>query len=212
GAPPPPPSDKLADDADTSATETSADENNEDSVTSNGGTISVLTRDVAIVTGIFFRFEMFYSLPISFGIALSYLYSLVGVSAFIGLALSIAYYPLSRFIYNITEKYWTAYYNTESERITLITELFQGIRAVKLFGWQSRFVEKVRTKRQEQLDMTWKLTILELPVGIAQSLINSLLLISVLASYSLFFGHALTADILYPAISLQSPSVASKPL
>ncbi|KAJ2823909.1 hypothetical protein GGI24_003551, partial [Coemansia furcata] len=202
GAPPPPPSDKLADDADTSATETSADENNEDSVTSNGGTISVLTRDVAIVTGIFFRFEMFYSLPISFGIALSYLYSLVGVSAFIGLALSIAYYPLSRFIYNITEKYWTAYYNTESERITLITELFQGIRAVKLFGWQSRFVEKVRTKRQEQLDMTWKLTLLELPVGIAQSLINALLLITVLASYSLFFGHALTADILYPAISL----------
>ncbi|KAJ2764025.1 hypothetical protein GGI18_006542, partial [Coemansia linderi] len=146
--------------------------------------------------------DIFLTIPVSFGIGMWFLYNLVGASAFIGLSLSIAYYPLSRYIYNITEKYWTAYFNVESERITLITELFQGIRAVKLFGWQSRFVEKVRTKRQEQLDMTWKLTLLDLPIDIAQSLISTSLLVSVLASYSLLFGHTLTADILYPTMSL----------
>ncbi|KAJ2730836.1 hypothetical protein IW152_004972 [Coemansia sp. BCRC 34962] len=198
----PPPSstgDKLAEDA---STEAAADEGKDDSVTSNGGTISVLTRDVSILSNLFSMLDMFYTVPISFGIGMWFLYNLVGVSAFIGLSLSIAYYPLSQYIYNITEKYWTAYFNVESERITLITELFQGIRAVKLFGWQSRFVETVRAKRQEQLDMTWKLTLLELPIDIARSLISTLLLIAVLASYSLLFGHTLTADILYPTMSL----------
>ncbi|KAJ1821431.1 hypothetical protein LPJ60_002614 [Coemansia sp. RSA 2675] len=191
--------DKATEDA---AAEAAADESKDDSVISNGGTISVLTRDVSIASNLFSMLDIFLTIPVSFGIGMWFLYNLVGASAFIGLSLSIAYYPLSRYIYNITEKYWTAYFNVESERITLITELFQGIRAVKLFGWQSRFVEKVRTKRQEQLDMTWKLTLLDLPIDIAQSLISTSLLVSVLASYSLLFGHTLTADILYPTMSL----------
>ncbi|KAJ2859201.1 hypothetical protein GGH94_006231 [Coemansia aciculifera] len=201
---PPPSSEKSADDADddTTADDAAADESKDGSVMSNGSVISILTRDISVVAGLYSSLDMFYSIPVSFGIGLWYLYNLVGVSAFVGLSLSIAYYPLSRFIYNLTEKYWTEFYNAESERITLITELFQGIRAVKLFGWQSRFVEKVGSKRQEQLDLTWRLTLLELPIDIAQSLISSLLLVAVLASYSLIFGHTLTADVLYPAMSI----------
>ncbi|KAJ1921450.1 hypothetical protein LPJ71_001313 [Coemansia sp. S17] len=201
GAPPPSASgDKAADDADDD--DAAADEKKVDSVMSNGGAIGVLTRDISTVANLYSSLDMFYSIPVSFGIGLWYLYSLVGVSAFVGLSLSVVYYPLSRYIYNITEKYWTEYYNAESERITQVTELFQGIRAVKLFGWQSRFAEKVRAKRQEQLDLTWRLTLLELPIDIAQSFLSSLLLVAVLASYSLIFGHTLTADVLYPAMSL----------
>ncbi|KAJ2339146.1 hypothetical protein GGH92_006852, partial [Coemansia sp. RSA 2673] len=86
----------------------------------------------------------------------------------------------------------------------MITEMFQGIRAVKLFGWQSRFIERVRTKRTEELALYWKLMLLQLPVSFVQSITTSLMLICILALYSLVFGHPLTADIVFPTITVFS--------
>ncbi|KAJ2449193.1 hypothetical protein GGF42_004852, partial [Coemansia sp. RSA 2424] len=60
----------------------------------------------------------------------------------------------------------------------------------------------VRAKRQEQLDMSWNMTLIRMPISIAQSFLGSLILVAVLASYSLLFGHTLTADVLYPTMSV----------
>ncbi|KAJ2887998.1 hypothetical protein IWW38_005024, partial [Coemansia aciculifera] len=92
----------------------------------------------------------------------------------------------------------------EDERVTMITEMFQGIRAVKLFGWQSRFIDRVSSKRREELALYWKLMLLQLPVSFVQSITTSLMLICILAMYSLVFGHALTADIVFPTITVFS--------
>ncbi|KAJ1998870.1 hypothetical protein GGI04_004811, partial [Coemansia thaxteri] len=209
-----PPSDKTAaGDDDTSSTKPAAadtsaaaadDEDDETAATSNGAAINVLTSDVDTVSGLFASLDTFYTLPIRFALGTWYLYQLVGVSAFVGIALSAIYYPLGRMLIRITVRYWRKVRKIEDERITLITELFQGIRAVKLFGWQSRFIEKVRAKRQEELDMTWKIRMIQTPVSLVQSMIYWLILASVLATYSLVFGHELTADILYPTITVFS--------
>ncbi|KAJ2662104.1 hypothetical protein IWW48_002000 [Coemansia sp. RSA 1200] len=42
------------------------------------------------------------------------------------------------------------------KRITAITEVIHGIKAIKLFGWESRFIAKVDERREQQLSYMWK--------------------------------------------------------
>ncbi|KAJ2744491.1 hypothetical protein GGI20_002929 [Coemansia sp. BCRC 34301] len=178
------------------------DGDSSNSALSNGGAITVMTDDVGTVAHMFSSLDIFYTLPIKFAIGMWFLYNLVGVSAFVGVALTIAYKPLSAVLIKVNRKFRRQYSKLEDERITLITELFQGIRAVKLFGWQSRFVEKVRDKRQKQLDKSWTMVLVRIPIFVAQNFLGSLIFVAVLACHSLVFGHALTADVLYPTMSV----------
>ncbi|KAJ2115595.1 hypothetical protein IW146_002186 [Coemansia sp. RSA 922] len=171
---------------------------------SDGRVANMLTSDLESVGHISSYLNEIYTLPIKFVLGSWYLYSLLGVSALIGLTITVVYYPLTKLMVMYLIKYQKRLMAIEDERVTMITEMFQGIRAVKLFGWQSRFIERVRTKRTEELALYWKLMLLQLPVSFVQSITTSLMLICILALYSLVFGHPLTADIVFPTITVFS--------
>ncbi|KAJ2490030.1 hypothetical protein IWW37_003505 [Coemansia sp. RSA 2050] len=171
---------------------------------SDGRVANMLTSDLESIGHISSYLNEIYTLPIKFVLGSWYLYSLLGVSALIGLTITVVYYPLTKLMVKYLIKYQRRLRAIEDERVTMITEMFQGIRAVKLFGWQSRFIERVRNKRTEELALYWRLMLLQLPVSFVQSITTSLMLICILALYSLVFGHPLTADIVFPTITVFS--------
>ncbi|KAJ2811321.1 hypothetical protein H4S07_002135 [Coemansia furcata] len=171
---------------------------------SDGRVANMLTSDVESIGHISSYLNEIYTLPIKFVLGSWYLYSLLGAPALIGLTITVVYYPLTKLMVKYLIKYQKRLMAIEDERVTMITEMFQGIRAVKLFGWQSRFIERVRAKRTEELALYWRLMLLQLPVSFVQSITTSLMLICILALYSLVFGHPLTADIVFPTITVFS--------
>ncbi|KAJ1902993.1 hypothetical protein LPJ81_003305 [Coemansia sp. IMI 209127] len=171
---------------------------------SDGRMVNMLTSDLESVGYMSSYLNEFYTLPIGFFVGSWYLYSLLGVPALIGLTLSAIYYPLTRLMMKYHIKYQKRLMALDDERVTMITEMFQGIRAVKLFGWQARFIAKVRAKREEEISAYWRLLLFQLPVLFVRSLTTSLILVAILAIYSLGFGNTLTADIVFPSMTVFS--------
>ncbi|KAJ1820365.1 hypothetical protein LPJ75_000958, partial [Coemansia sp. RSA 2598] len=171
---------------------------------SDGRIANMLTSDLESVGHIASYLDDIYTLPIGFILGSWYLYSLLGTSALIGLAITVVYYPLTRLMVKYLVKYQRRLMALDDERVTMITEMFQGIRAVKLFGWQSRFIQRVRAKREQEISAYWTLIFLQLPVSFVRNLTTSLILVAILAIYTLAYGNTLTADVVFPSITVFS--------
>ncbi|PIA18528.1 hypothetical protein COEREDRAFT_100758 [Coemansia reversa NRRL 1564] len=179
-------------------------EKNDATAGSDGRVANMLTSDMESLGHIASYLDHIYTLPVEFVVGTWYLYNLLGMSALIGLLLTAAYYPLTRLMMRFLVRFQRRLFALDDERVTMVTEVFQGIRAVKLFGWQSRFIERVRAKREEEIRMWWKLALLQLPVWFVRSLTTSVILVVILAIHALVFGHALTADVVFPTVTVFS--------
>ncbi|KAJ1956516.1 hypothetical protein GGI12_005287, partial [Dipsacomyces acuminosporus] len=162
---------------------------------SDGKVINILTSDIRRVLNLLDTFIVLLEIPINLCIGIWYLYSLLGVSALIGLVISALQYPLNQYLIKYTITYRRKLAAINDKRIEMITEMFKGIRAIKLFGWQSRFADRVRTKREEQLREGWTLWVIEQSINYIGNLISSLTLISILGVYCGVYGNTLTADL-----------------
>ncbi|KAJ1953811.1 hypothetical protein GGI12_005934, partial [Dipsacomyces acuminosporus] len=168
----------------------------------DGKVINILTGDLHNILYVADACLSLLQTPINLCIGIWYLYRLLGISAIIGLTISGLQYPLNRYLVKFTVPYWKKQYAINDERIALITEMFKGIRAIKLFGWQSRFANKVRSKREEQLQQLWSMETFLIGINFLTSLVSSLTFISILGIYSGVYGNTLTADVIFTSMTL----------
>ncbi|KAJ2450923.1 hypothetical protein EV183_003955 [Coemansia sp. RSA 2336] len=180
------------------------DESQDTTAGSDGRVVNLLTSDLENIGHIASYIDHICTLPIEFCIGSWFLYNLLGMSAIIGLCMIAIYYPLTKFSMKIIMKYQRRYLRLIDERVSMLTEVFYGIRAVKLFGWQERFFAKVQAKRKEEIRAWWAMTFFQLPISFVRSISTSLILVTILAIYSLFYGHELTADVVFPAMTVFS--------
>ncbi|KAJ2876876.1 hypothetical protein GGH93_000367 [Coemansia aciculifera] len=168
----------------------------------DGKIMNLLTADFSKVADVSAYLENIYSLPLMLFIGIWYMYMLLGVSALVGLSLSVLYVPLSKMLFKYLTKVEEKLTSLSDERVTVITELLQGIKAVKLFGWESRFLEMVDERRERQLKYMWKLLLAWVRVNIASSLAPMLVLVVIFVVYIIGFGNKLTAEIAFTTISV----------
>ncbi|KAJ2332960.1 Transporter of the ATP-binding cassette (ABC), partial [Coemansia sp. RSA 2673] len=107
----------------------------------DGKIMNLLTADFSRVTEVASYLDNVYSMPLELFIGIWYMYMLLGMSALIGLSMAVVYFPLSKMLFQYVTKVEQKLTSLSDERVTVITELLQGIKAVKLFGWESRFLE-----------------------------------------------------------------------
>ncbi|KAJ2161125.1 hypothetical protein GGF46_001714 [Coemansia sp. RSA 552] len=180
------------DDGDESATE----------AVSDGKIMNLLTADVDNVGDVVSHLYDIYGLPLTLLAGIWYMYTLLGVSALIGLGVGIAYIPLSKLMFQYLIHLKTKYLAISDERVTAITELLQGIKAVKLFGWETQFLKRIDQTRERQLDLIWRLQSSWLYISAVTSLAPMLVLIIIFAAYVIGFGHQLTAEVAFTSISV----------
>ncbi|KAJ2157682.1 hypothetical protein GGF46_004327, partial [Coemansia sp. RSA 552] len=180
------------DDDDEPATEAAAD----------GKIMNLLTADFQRVGEVVSYLDDIYGLPLTLLAGIWYMYALLGVSALIGLSVAIVYVPLSKFLFQYLTKLETKFNAISDERVTAITELLQGIKAVKLFGWETQFLKRVDEKRERQLTLMWRLQSTWVYVSAITTLAPMLVLIIIFATYVIGFDHRLTAEVAFTSISV----------
>ncbi|KAJ2063092.1 hypothetical protein GGI17_001939 [Coemansia sp. S146] len=168
----------------------------------DGKIMNLLTADFSKVAEVSAHLDNVYSLPLMLLIGIWYMYLLLGVSALVGLSMSVLYIPLSKIIFKYLAKVEEKLTSLSDERVALITELLQGIKAVKLFGWESRFLKMVDERRENQLKYQWKLFLAWVCVNVASSLAPMLVLVIIFVVYIIGFGNKLTAEIAFTTISV----------
>ncbi|KAJ2682221.1 hypothetical protein IWW39_006082, partial [Coemansia spiralis] len=168
----------------------------------DGKIMNLVTADFSRVVEAFAYPDKALSLPLMLFIGIWYMYMLLGVSALVGLAMIVLYMPLSKALLVYVAKVEEKLASLSDERVTVITELVQGIKAVKLFGWESQFLEMVDERRERQLKFVWKNMVSWVVVAAASSLVPMLALVAIFATYVIGFGNKLTAEVAFTSISV----------
>ncbi|KAJ2668275.1 hypothetical protein GGI25_006465, partial [Coemansia spiralis] len=172
------------------------------SVAANGKIMNLLTVDFQRVLDVSAYLNNIYSMPLTLGIGIWYMYQLLGVSALVGLSLVCIYVLLSKILVKRLAILQEELNAVSDERVSMITELLQGIKAVKLFGWESRFVDNIDAQRERHLNYLWRVTVWWVHISIVSFLGPMLTLIVIFATYVSVFGNKLTAEVAFTSISV----------
>jgi len=84
-------------------------------------------------------------------VAIAMLTNMLGAAGFVGLFIMVAFMPLNMKIMQAQFKYQKRITERRDERVELLTELLQGMKLIKLLGWEQEMADKLDSKRQEEL-------------------------------------------------------------
>ena len=117
----------------------------------SGQLLTFLSTDTDRAANMLPSFHSVWSLPFQIAIAFYLLYNQLGLYFLAGVILAVAMIPLNfvicRKIVKLTEEMLTA----KDERVDVCSEMLQGMKVVKLFGWESVFVSKIASIRLREL-------------------------------------------------------------
>ncbi|KAJ2615225.1 hypothetical protein EV177_001678 [Coemansia sp. RSA 1804] len=168
----------------------------------DGKIINMLTSDAERVFVLFAYIDELYCLPFILGIGVWYMYRLLGASALVGLLFFAAYVPLTKSASARLANVEKTVKDVSDKRVSIITEVVQGIRAVKLFGWESCFVDKINKQRSIQLEKFWLAQKWQICVNALAALGPVLIPIVMFTVYVAILGNKLTAEIAFTSISV----------
>ncbi|RKP09485.1 P-loop containing nucleoside triphosphate hydrolase protein [Thamnocephalis sphaerospora] len=169
-----------------------------------GAVMNLLNVDVQNIS------EMLISLPSLIGgplqsiIASAVLWYLVGISAVLILViLAVTILFIAIFLRKISSIYgWVM--DITDERLSVVSEMLQLIRAVKLFTWEQRFLQCIDAARKRELDANWIIQLLNAGMLVCIDLGPSAALGVCMGIYTVVLGYTLTASVAFTALALVS--------
>ncbi|KAI9460421.1 P-loop containing nucleoside triphosphate hydrolase protein [Boletus coccyginus] len=141
--------------------------------------------------------------PYQITLAFVSLYNLLGWSAFVGVAIMVFSIPLNTFIARILKKMQEKQMKNRDKRTRLMSELLANIKSIKLYAWEYAFIRRILHVRNDlELKMLRKIGITTAMNTTLWGGIPLIVAFSSFATASVFSTRPLTADVIFPAISL----------
>ncbi|KAJ8520309.1 hypothetical protein ONZ45_g2846 [Pleurotus djamor] len=123
----------------------------EDDFSSKAQIMTLMTTDVDRVSDFAWHMFSLIDAPIEIVIGTVFLYKLLGVSSFYGLAVTCLFLPLNHFAGKIVVGAQENLMKARDERVALMNEILGGIRMLKFMAWERSFEAKVLKVREKEL-------------------------------------------------------------
>ncbi|KAG8739601.1 hypothetical protein FRC12_016268, partial [Ceratobasidium sp. 428] len=123
----------------------------EDDFSSKAQVHTLMTTDVDRVSEFSWHFFSLVDAPIEIIIGTVFLYHLLGVSCFFGLAVTCLFLPLNHFASKIVIDAQDNLMKTRDERVALMNEVLGGMRMLKFMAWERSFEARVMKIRGKEL-------------------------------------------------------------
>ncbi|KAG1731999.1 P-loop containing nucleoside triphosphate hydrolase protein [Suillus paluster] len=141
--------------------------------------------------------------PFQITLAFVSLYNLLGWSAFVGVAIMIISIPLNTWIARMLKRMQEQQMKNRDRRTRLMSELLANIKSIKLYAWEYAFIRRVLHVRNDlELKMLKKIGVVTALNSTLWGGIPLIVAFSSFATASVFSSRPLTADVIFPAISL----------
>ncbi|PPR07922.1 hypothetical protein CVT24_000902 [Panaeolus cyanescens] len=195
------PQDSFAEDAPESvAEERVQDDGNLENV--RGMINTLVTSDVANITGGRDFLLLFIYVPLQLMLCMSFLFRLLGWSAFVGLATILVLFPIPGYITKALQEIQSDKMKKTDARLETVTEAINVVRMVKMFGWERKMTARLQERRDSELAMLKKYKILDTLNGLLSFLLPTITMLVTVAVYTLFFHHELKPSIIFPSMAL----------
>ncbi|PSR73260.1 hypothetical protein PHLCEN_2v10875 [Hermanssonia centrifuga] len=118
-----------------------------------------------IAKGCDFLMIFIYS-PLQIALGIWFLYVILGWSTFVGLAVMVILFPAPAWIASLMGDVQKRKMESTDARVQNVVEVMNVLRMIKLFGWESRVIDDVSTKREDELRWIFKNKMLRLGIDI----------------------------------------------
>ncbi|KAJ6579193.1 multidrug resistance-associated ABC transporter, partial [Mycena vulgaris] len=113
--------------------------------------MTLMTTDVDRVGKFSHQIFTLIDAPIELAVGTAFLYKLLGVSCFFGLAVAVLCLPLNHFAGKVVASAQENLMKSRDERVALMNEVLGGIRMLKFMAWERSFEAKVMKIRVKEL-------------------------------------------------------------
>ncbi|KAL0959849.1 hypothetical protein HGRIS_011525 [Hohenbuehelia grisea] len=123
----------------------------EDEFSSKAQIMTLMTTDVDRVSDFAWHAFALIDAPVEIFIGSFFLYSLLGVSSFYGLAVTCLFLPLNHFAGKVVVRAQDNLMKARDERVSLMNEILGAIRMLKFMAWERSFEARVLKVREKEL-------------------------------------------------------------
>ncbi|KAI0631359.1 ABC transporter type 1, transmembrane domain-containing protein [Trametes polyzona] len=123
----------------------------EDDFSSKAQIMTLMTTDVDRISEFAWHLFTIVDAPIEIVIGTLFLYSLLGVSCFFGLAVTCLFLPMNHFAGKVVVGAQENLMKARDERVALMNEILGGIRMLKFMAWERSFEARVLKVREREL-------------------------------------------------------------
>ena len=169
---------------------------------STGAIVDLMSNDSQRLNNITGYIHILWSGPFQIAVALGMLLFLLGIfPTLAGLLYMLFLIPVNSFFLKKLKKIRSEMMKYTDERVKWTNEVIQAIKAVKQYCYEIKFVQKINEIRRDELG---KLKIVQLLKAVNSWIaFTSPVMVSVCSlSVYVLLGHELTAEVIFPAISL----------
>ncbi|TCD65581.1 hypothetical protein EIP91_002465 [Steccherinum ochraceum] len=142
-----------------------------------------------------------YSAPFELLIAGVFLYRLLGVAAFVGLAVIILGGPLNNLVARRDIRIQKGFSAARDKRMSVLGELIRAVKFIKLFAWEERWIKRVLDARETELQWFIKARINSVLFSVIWTLMPIFISVSAFAVF-VWQGHQLTVGTAFTSIAL----------
>ncbi|KAF8507555.1 multidrug resistance-associated ABC transporter [Gautieria morchelliformis] len=128
-----------------------AKDREEDEFSSKAQIMTLMTTDVDRVSEFAWHIFSLIDSPIEIVIGSYFLYKLLGVSCFIGLAVTCLFLPMNHWAGKVVVVAQDSLMKARDERVSLMNEILGAIRMLKFMAWERSFEKKVLKVREKEL-------------------------------------------------------------
>jgi ABC-type multidrug transport system fused ATPase/permease subunit len=144
-----------------------------------------------------------WSAPFQIILCMVSLYQLVGVSMLAGIGMMILMIPLNGVIARMMKKLQVTQMKNKDERTKLMTEILNNIKSIKLYAWNTAFMNKLSHIRNDlELNTLRKIGATSSVANFTWSSTPFLVSCSTFSVFVLVNDKPLTTDIVFPALTL----------
>ncbi|KAF9531155.1 multidrug resistance-associated ABC transporter [Crepidotus variabilis] len=136
---------------DTKGDDGSEKNEDEDDFSSKAQIMTLMTTDVDRVSDFAWHIFALVDSPIEIAIGTLFLYNLLGVSCFVGLAATCLFLPMNHFAGKVVVGAQERLMKARDERVALMNEILGAIRMLKFMAWERSFEKRVLAIREKEL-------------------------------------------------------------
>ncbi|KAK5781076.1 ATP-binding cassette glutathione S-conjugate transporter YCF1 PWA37_001997 [Arxiozyma heterogenica] len=177
---------------------------NEASATSTtGDVVNLMSVDIQKLQDLCQFFHLIWSGPFQIVICLVSLDKLLGPSMWIGVVILVIMIPFNSYLVKIQKKLQKTQMIYKDKRTSVISEILNNIKSLKLYAWEKPYKEKLEhVRNDEELANLTKLGVFMAMTTFQFNIVPFLVSCSTFAVFVYTEKRALTIDLVFPALTL----------
>ncbi|KAI0317990.1 hypothetical protein OF83DRAFT_1118292 [Amylostereum chailletii] len=154
-----------------------------------------------ITSGRDFLFIVLYT-PAQCAISIWFLYTILGWSAFVGMAVMVLLFPVPGYVAGMMQGVQKETMNKTDARVQAATETMSVLRMIKLFGWEQKMSKRLQEKRDEEVKWIKFRAMLNLSNNIINFVIPIAQMIASFTTFTVIMKRDLSPSIVFSAMAV----------